>query len=164
MTPIYACTGYLTRRVPTVLKPSIEVRTNLFLSAPLRLRPEPVSAMSSVDIPDTNNTSPALGPAAISALPHLYVRSTLSVHRTTHAEDIELVEADNRPRPQDHKSILDAQVSGTSKSLAFRARIQFLSLCWTLFVVGWSDGSTGPLLPRIQSVYHVRFSCQTNRT
>ena len=35
------------------------------------------------------------------------------------------------------------------------ARIQFLSLCWTLFLAGWNDGSTGPLLPRIQEVYHV---------
>ncbi|PPQ65344.1 hypothetical protein CVT26_000057 [Gymnopilus dilepis] len=38
------------------------------------------------------------------------------------------------------------------------ARIQFLSLCWTLFLAGWNDGSTGPLLPRIQEVYHVGFT------
>ena len=35
------------------------------------------------------------------------------------------------------------------------ARAQFLALCWALFVVGWNDGSTGPLLPRIQTVYEV---------
>ena len=34
-------------------------------------------------------------------------------------------------------------------------RIQFATLCWTLFLVGYNDGSTGPLLPRVQSVYHV---------
>ncbi|PPQ73193.1 hypothetical protein CVT26_014798 [Gymnopilus dilepis] len=33
-------------------------------------------------------------------------------------------------------------------------RIQFLALCWTLFLEGWNDGSTGPLLPRLQNVYH----------
>ncbi len=38
-----------------------------------------------------------------------------------------------------------------------RERIQFLSLCWTIFLVGWNDGSTGPLLPRIQSVYGVSY-------
>ncbi|KAF8903921.1 MFS general substrate transporter [Gymnopilus junonius] len=38
------------------------------------------------------------------------------------------------------------------------ARIQFLSLCWTLFLAGWNDGTTGPLLPRIQDVYHVNFT------
>lgn len=36
------------------------------------------------------------------------------------------------------------------------ARIQFVALCWTLFVAGWNDGTTGPLLPRIQEVYGVR--------
>ena len=32
---------------------------------------------------------------------------------------------------------------------------QFLALCLSLFVVGWTDGSTGPLLPRIQVFYDV---------
>ena len=39
-----------------------------------------------------------------------------------------------------------------------KARVQFLALCWTLFLAGWNDGTTGPLLPRIQLVYKVR-SC-----
>jgi hypothetical protein len=39
-----------------------------------------------------------------------------------------------------------------------RARVQFLALCWTLFLIGWNDGTTGPLLPRIQLAYDVR-SC-----
>ncbi|KAI0676395.1 MFS general substrate transporter [Trametes maxima] len=39
-----------------------------------------------------------------------------------------------------------------------KARIQFATLCWSLFMAGWNDGTTGPLLPRIQSVYHVGFA------
>lgn len=35
-------------------------------------------------------------------------------------------------------------------------RAQFLAICWALFLSGWTDGSTGPLLPRIQAVYKVR--------
>jgi len=35
------------------------------------------------------------------------------------------------------------------------AKLQFLALCWSLFLLGWNDGSTGPLLPRIQAVYDV---------
>lgn len=35
------------------------------------------------------------------------------------------------------------------------ARVQFAALCWTLFVAGWNDGTTGPLLSRIQEVYGV---------
>ena len=38
---------------------------------------------------------------------------------------------------------------------ACRLRIQFIVLCFSLFLAGWNDGSTGPLLPRIQNVYHV---------
>ncbi|KZP08220.1 MFS general substrate transporter [Athelia psychrophila] len=33
--------------------------------------------------------------------------------------------------------------------------VQFASLCFSLFLAGWNDGTTGPLLPRIQEVYHV---------
>lgn len=35
------------------------------------------------------------------------------------------------------------------------ALAQFLALCGSLFLLGWNDGSTGPLLPRIQKVYNV---------
>ena len=33
--------------------------------------------------------------------------------------------------------------------------IQFLVLCWSVWLMGWNDGSTGPLLPRIQHNYQV---------
>ncbi|TFY79852.1 hypothetical protein EWM64_g4162 [Hericium alpestre] len=38
------------------------------------------------------------------------------------------------------------------------ANVQFAALCWSMFMAGWNDGSTGPLLPRIQSVYNVGFA------
>ncbi|TFY63546.1 hypothetical protein EVG20_g6271 [Dentipellis fragilis] len=38
------------------------------------------------------------------------------------------------------------------------ANVQFAALCWTQFLAGWNDGSTGPLLPRIQVVYNVGFA------
>ena len=44
----------------------------------------------------------------------------------------------------------------TKKQIATE-RIQFLTLCWGIALVGWNDGSTGPLLLRIQSYYHVRY-------
>ncbi|THH16127.1 hypothetical protein EW146_g4461 [Bondarzewia mesenterica] len=44
------------------------------------------------------------------------------------------------------------------KDAKSKANIQFASLCWTLLLAGWNDGTTGPLLPRIQSVYHVGFA------
>ena len=51
------------------------------------------------------------------------------------------------------------------------ARLQFLALCWSLFLMGWISGSTGPLLPSIQKSYDVSkptffstFSVPTNYT
>ncbi|KIK69642.1 hypothetical protein GYMLUDRAFT_186853 [Collybiopsis luxurians FD-317 M1] len=38
-----------------------------------------------------------------------------------------------------------------------REYIQLAALYWCLFLAGWNDGSTGPLLPRIQEVYHVSY-------
>jgi hypothetical protein len=42
-----------------------------------------------------------------------------------------------------------------TKAERLRERIQFATLCWTLYLSGWNDASTGPLLPRIQKVYNV---------
>lgn len=54
---------------------------------------------------------------------------------------------------------------------ACTARVQFLALCWSLFLMGWISGSTGPLLPSIQKSYDVSepvlfstFSVPTNHT
>ncbi|KAA1472111.1 MFS general substrate transporter [Dentipellis sp. KUC8613] len=38
------------------------------------------------------------------------------------------------------------------------ANVQFVALCWTQFLAGWNDASTGPLLPRVQAVYNVGFA------
>ena len=51
--------------------------------------------------------------------------------------------------------VTDVPSSALLKSQKIRGRIQFGVLCWSLFLLGWSDGTTGPLLPRIQEVYHV---------
>ncbi|KIM36781.1 hypothetical protein M413DRAFT_20429 [Hebeloma cylindrosporum] len=45
-----------------------------------------------------------------------------------------------------------------SKKQERKARIQFLALCWSLFVLGWTDGTVGPLLPRIQEFYDVGYA------
>ena len=45
-----------------------------------------------------------------------------------------------------------------SKTLKSREYIQFITLCWFIYLEGWNDGTNGPLLPRIQRVYGVRLS------
>ncbi|KZT32778.1 MFS general substrate transporter [Sistotremastrum suecicum HHB10207 ss-3] len=48
----------------------------------------------------------------------------------------------------------------TAKTPAIRqkAHIQFFALCYSIFLAGWNDGTTGPLLPTIQRFYHVGFA------
>lgn len=36
-----------------------------------------------------------------------------------------------------------------------REYICFGTLCWSIWLEGWNDGSNGPLLPRMQENYHV---------
>ncbi|KAI0631197.1 MFS general substrate transporter [Trametes polyzona] len=39
-----------------------------------------------------------------------------------------------------------------------KSQIQFATLCWSIYVAGWNDGTLGPLLPRLQEVYHVGYA------
>ena len=68
------------------------------------------------------------------------------VSTSTHHEQLPRTELDPLI-PRDEK--------GPTKKEERVARAQFLALCGALFVVGWTDGSTGPLLPRIQKFYEV---------
>ena len=81
-----------------------------------------------------------------------------------------IVEDSGNLEPKDRARItnIDVDTSCTisvfnTKAHRVKARIQFSSLCYSLFLAGWNDGTTGPLLPRIQQVYHVRPSALTYR-
>ncbi|KAL1658471.1 major facilitator superfamily domain-containing protein [Schizophyllum commune] len=39
-----------------------------------------------------------------------------------------------------------------------RQQINLITVCYTLYVCGWNDGSTGPLLPRMQTDYNIGYS------
>ncbi|KAI0763037.1 MFS general substrate transporter [Trametes elegans] len=39
-----------------------------------------------------------------------------------------------------------------------KARLQFATLCCSIFVAGWNDGTLGPMLPRLQEVYNVGYT------
>lgn len=53
------------------------------------------------------------------------------------------------------------ELDETGPSAAQRARfkkysrIHMAALCWCFYLEGWNDGTTGPLLPRIQEFYNV---------
>ncbi|KAJ7353451.1 major facilitator superfamily domain-containing protein [Mycena albidolilacea] len=50
-----------------------------------------------------------------------------------------------------------SEVSTSPKSHAFRAKIQLGAIYGSMLVAGWNDGTSGPLIPKMQEVYHVQF-------
>ncbi|KAA1477464.1 MFS general substrate transporter [Dentipellis sp. KUC8613] len=45
-----------------------------------------------------------------------------------------------------------------TKKSRWLSRVQVSTLSMTLFVAGWNDGCTGPMLPRIQQVYNISYA------
>lgn len=60
--------------------------------------------------------------------------------------------------PSPTGDVTPAGQKGKENGQRRRAHIQFATLCWSLYLAGWNDGTTGPLLPRIQRVYSVNFA------
>ena len=50
----------------------------------------------------------------------------------------------------------ETAVPASTPAMRRKATLMYATSCWCYFLAGWNDGTTGPLLPRIQSVYHVR--------
>ncbi|KZV98102.1 MFS general substrate transporter [Exidia glandulosa HHB12029] len=70
--------------------------------------------------------------------------------------------ADEKTSAQDEPVTLnDTSSSASVKTTAAELRkewIQFVTLCLCLFLAGWNDGTTGPLLPRIQEFYNLGYT------
>ena len=79
-------------------------------------------------------------------------------HGTSSAKDLltyEQIELTDPTRPASSTRV-DAVVDETTNAAPrWLPHIQFFSLCWAFFMAGWNDGTTGTLLPRIQSNYQV---------
>ena len=93
------------------------------------------------------------------AIVALSATKSLSFDPKLSSKSWEGVETGPAPRTQSHP--VEAPATATpalTPASRRKARIQFAVLCWTLFLAGWNDGTTGPLLHRIQTVYHVRAS------
>lgn len=73
-----------------------------------------------------------------------------SLSRLSSVEKVEVQHANEAVKPADS----EPQPSALRRHV-IKARVQFSALCWCMFLAGWNDGTTGPLLPRIQEVYHV---------
>ncbi|KAH9485772.1 Bypass of stop codon protein 6 [Psilocybe cubensis] len=83
---------------------------------------------------------------------------TLQSNKTFNPEMISQVDI---PTERDPLLVKKASLSLSSTPTLSKAQkragiVQFLALCWSLFMIGWNDGSIGPLLPRIMQVFDVR--------
>ena len=76
----------------------------------------------------------------------MFTNDTIQNIESTHEEELARSELD---------PLIQRDEKSPTKKEERVARAQFLALCLSLFVVGWTDGSTGPLLPRIQVFYDV---------
>ena len=47
------------------------------------------------------------------------------------------------------------QASESPTVVLWPGRVQLAAICYCFFLIGWSDGTNGPLIPRIQDFYHV---------
>ncbi|KAF8628749.1 hypothetical protein AX15_003741 [Amanita polypyramis BW_CC] len=82
----------------------------------------------------------------------------------TKVDDVSVLTLGNRPVTNSHDTTTNTTTSNApltqiqTQKQTHQEWIHFVALCWTMFLVGWNDGSTGPLLPRIQSVYRVGYA------
>lgn len=63
-----------------------------------------------------------------------------------------------RPSGEDSPNMEDRDRPSAKQSARYKwyTRLHFAAICWCFFLQGWNDGTAGPLLPSMQSVYHVR--------
>lgn len=80
--------------------------------------------------------------------------------------DIELASIPGLPQStaasllNDGDSISAAPILTTAQKVAQRrwSVIHLAAACWSFFLAGWNDGSTGPLLPKIQLYHKVSYT------
>lgn len=110
---------------------------------------------------DTNTAYPSLsGSYELSTLPTSAARSISRDDPLEAGMSLEGVTSRQTAGPGRASSSNVEERDGPSAKQSARykwyARLHFAAICWCFFLQGWNDGTTGPLLPRMQSVYHVR--------
>lgn len=88
--------------------------------------------------------------------PHPPELGTISRTSDKKDGDVELATLSRVDNPSHGGSKPPSQHSNETKVPWWKPHLQFAACCSSLLLAGWNDGSTGPLLPRIQSHYHVR--------
>ncbi|KAI0716680.1 MFS general substrate transporter [Earliella scabrosa] len=83
--------------------------------------------------------------------------SATATPKETSRKSLEMIETGAVEGPQSSDAP-ETAVSASTPETRRKARIQYAACCYVLFLAGWNDGTTGPLLPRLQQVYQVNFA------
>jgi hypothetical protein len=94
--------------------------------------PSIVSIPEGGELEKTSRPPPIVVPSLASAVPVLRA-------------PLEQLQVDDRPAPSAAERAIHRR----------KAAVQYAAACFALFMSGWNDGSTGPLMPTVQAFYHV---------
>ncbi|KAK0192520.1 MFS general substrate transporter [Armillaria mellea] len=79
--------------------------------------------------------------------------SIVTIHEASRAENIELREVNPNIHSNTNTESEVVEDPGEDKRKRMKGRVHYVTLCWFMFLAGWNDGTTGPLIPRMQTVY-----------
>ncbi|KDQ58464.1 hypothetical protein JAAARDRAFT_669074 [Jaapia argillacea MUCL 33604] len=70
------------------------------------------------------------------------------------------VKSEKSPRVTGEDVASQERLQSATELSRFRrnSRIQFAALCWCIFLEGWNDGTTGPMIPAFQRYYNIGFA------
>lgn len=86
-----------------------------------------------------------------SPCPSIELRRVRHAHAEPDIKDVASVRCDDSEGTSPKRDRAQAVPLKTQKWL----EVQFACLCFSLFLLGWSDGTNGPLIPRIRRYYNV---------
>ncbi|KAG9317097.1 hypothetical protein JVU11DRAFT_1284 [Chiua virens] len=95
---------------------------------------------------------------SIRALNPIFTNHASRPSALEYSKDFELTPVTDSGGPESLTCDIQPILETKPKTLKSREYIQFLTLCWFLYLEGWNDGTNGPLLPRIQRVYGVDYT------
>ncbi len=116
------------------------------------LASEPRRAMVALSVLATHRQSATPG-AGTSEFAEVYAPSILFDEDLAEQEEIMSNDSDFDTDPLIAST--DGPPRATAKAMRRQKSIQFAALCMALYMAGWSDATAGPLIPRLQEVYHV---------
>lgn len=95
---------------------------------------------------------------AITTPPKARLGAKTSVHQKDQDQEIEMQSLTKVSSKGDDVKVEEVDIASDEVKARYRrnGRIQFAALCWLALLIGWNDGTTGPLLPRLQQEYNVR--------